>query len=396
MGYLCKYLKANGWQTDVVSEKIEGNSCAHLVGYANTTTIKFYKHKSGILKKFEWLTINLLDWIFKYKDKKMIKYCRPLIKKNKYKIILCSSYRTFPLLTANYLSKRYKIPLIIDLRDIVEQYVTHGYITHEIKACPPIKNLIIKIIRKRLIKNRNTAIKNAKCITTISTWHQQTLKKYNQNVRLIYNGFDPEVFYPEHITSKQFTIVYTGRLHSLQSRNPELLFEAINQLNKEKQISAANTRIAWYTDLKSRLIIQAEAQRFDLEQFMDYYDYVPGNQLRDIFNKSSIMLLLTNRTGTSGPYGIMTTKFFEYLAVEKPILCVRSDESLLAQAINETNAGIAATSVEQVCKFIMECYKQWENIGFTSIKINKEKIGLFSRQEQAKQYIKIFNEFAKS
>ena len=86
----------------------------------------------------------------------------------------------------------------------------------------------------------------------------------------------------------------------------------------------------------------------------------------------------------------MTTKFFEALGVEKPILCVRSDEECLAQVIQETESGLAATNVEEVKNFILYYYNQWQKQGYTHIKIKgKEQ---FTRQNQAKQFEKIFNQ----
>ena len=86
----------------------------------------------------------------------------------------------------------------------------------------------------------------------------------------------------------------------------------------------------------------------------------------------------------------MTTKFFEALGVEKPILCVRSDEGCLAQVINETQSGLAATSVEEIKEFISTYYAQWEKQGYTRIDIkDKEK---FTRQNQALQFEQIFNQ----
>ena len=85
----------------------------------------------------------------------------------------------------------------------------------------------------------------------------------------------------------------------------------------------------------------------------------------------------------------MTTKFFEALGVEKPILCVRSDEECLAQTIKETESGLAATNVEEVKNFILHYYNQWQEQGYTHVNVkNKE---LFSRQNQALQFEKIFN-----
>jgi hypothetical protein len=86
----------------------------------------------------------------------------------------------------------------------------------------------------------------------------------------------------------------------------------------------------------------------------------------------------------------MTTKFFEAIGVEKPILCVRSDEECLAQTIQETKAGLAATNVEEVKKFILHHYNQWQKQGYTHIDINNKQ--QFSRQTQALQFEEIFNQ----
>jgi hypothetical protein len=89
----------------------------------------------------------------------------------------------------------------------------------------------------------------------------------------------------------------------------------------------------------------------------------------------------------------MTTKFFEALGVEKPILCVRSDEECLAQVIKETESGLAATCVDEVKKFILHYYDQWQKQGYTHVNIkNKEQ---FSRQKQALQFEDIFNKVTK-
>ena len=86
----------------------------------------------------------------------------------------------------------------------------------------------------------------------------------------------------------------------------------------------------------------------------------------------------------------MTTKFFEALGVEKPILCVRSDEECLAQVIQETKSGLAATNVEEVKNFILHYYNQWQKQGYTHIEIKgKEQ---FTRQNQALQFEKIFKQ----
>ena len=125
---------------------------------------------------------------------------------------------------------------------------------------------------------------------------------------------------------------------------------------------------------------------------MDYHEYVPASDIPLILNKSSVLLSLTNKFDTSGPKGFMTTKFFESLAVEKHILCVQSDEAYLAEAIKETHSGLAATRVDEVYDFLKHYYEEWQEKGYTTSPVNRDKLSNYSRKEQASQFARIFEE----
>jgi phage portal protein BeeE len=68
------------------------------------------------------------------------------------------------------------------------------------------------------------------------------------------------------------------------------------------------------------------------------------------------------------------------------VLCVTSDEACLASAIEKTNAGVAATNVEEVKAFLLEKYQQWRQQGYTQQAVNLAEKALFSRQEQAQAF----------
>jgi hypothetical protein len=87
----------------------------------------------------------------------------------------------------------------------------------------------------------------------------------------------------------------------------------------------------------------------------------------------------------------MTTKFYEYLGVEKPVLCVMSDEGELEKVIRETNAGIAAQNLQEIKDFIVEQYNLWKQQGYTQMPVNQKIKKQFSRTEQAKQFVEIFD-----
>lgn len=390
MGYLCKYMQRAGWEPVVITEQIPDNTFAFLCEDIPVTYISYYNATGKFSKKLEWIFIQICDLLFQYKDRKVIKVATNILKEGNFSGVLCSSYRTFPLPAALQVAQKYKLPFIVDLRDIIEQYASDEYMNHLFKSIPWLDKKITSFFKNRLLNKRNQVLKQADCVTTVSPWHVKTLKSYNPRTHLIYNGYDPELFFPQLIKSKQFIIVYTGRLISLATRDPHLLFGAIARLNKEQLISSQKVRLHWYMDKYSKEVLSKLAENYQISDYMDYFEYVPAAQIPEILNHSSILLQLANKMSESGPKGIMTTKLFEALAVEKPILCVRSDEAYLEETINKTHSGIAARTEEEVYQFILTHYKQWEKEGYTYINVERENVKPFSRQKQADQFMQLF------
>lgn len=336
--------------------------------------IPFYKH-NGLLGKIEWSIKNILNLLFDYKNNFFAKKVLTATQNKNYDLVFCSTFHTFGLKAALKVAQKQNIPLHLDLRDIAEQCDTNEYNNSKIAL-----GLISKIYRNINISRRNQILKQAHSITTVSPWHVNFLKQFNPNTHLIYNGYDSTLFQPRTTKTNYFDIIYTGKWYSLNLQDPTLLFQALAEINNPQ------IRLIWYTNADVHSQISKLAQQHNLTTPLIINNYVPNNEIPNLLNRSSIILVLTNK----GNRGIMTTKFFEAIGVEKPILCVRSDEECLAQTIKETNAGLAATNVEEVKEFILYHYNEWQQNGYTHINItNKEQ---FSRQNQAIQFEKIFNQ----
>ena len=334
--------------------------------------IPFYKHK-GIIGKLEWIIKNFLNILFDYKNNYFTKKIQSLTKSKQYDLVFCSTFHTFGLKAAYNIAKTKHIPLHIDLRDIAEQCNNNEYNKSKIAL-----GFIGNYYRKINISRRNKILRQANSITTVSPWHVDFIKQLNPNTHLIYNGYDSNTFIPQHINSDYFDIIYTGKWYSPTLQDPTLLFQALSEINNPQ------IRLIWYTNNDAHSQIRDFTKQYNITTPVIINSYVPNNEIPNILNQSSIILVLTNK----GNCGIMTTKFFEAIGVEKPILCVRSDEECLAQTIKYTNAGLAATNVEEVKEFILHHYNQWQKQGYTHININNKK--QFSRQTQALQFEEIF------
>ena len=155
MGYLCKYMKRAGWQPVVVTEEIPENMFAFLAHLVPATYVRFFHARHPQLRKVEWLVVFLLDFFFHYKDRKMAKVADRLMQSQPFDAVLCSTYRTFPLPAALRVAKKYRLPLIADLRDIVEQYAANEYISKSFHTFPWLDRQITVRYRRHLLRNRN-------------------------------------------------------------------------------------------------------------------------------------------------------------------------------------------------------------------------------------------------
>ena len=392
MGYLCKYLKLNGYNPVVITEEVNENMYSFLSKDIDATHINYYK-KTGLAGKISWGLTFIRDILFGYKDNRMYREALKKVRSHPFDLILCSTYRTFPLKAAWRLHQKTGLPFVVDLRDIIEQYTGHEYITHTIPRIFGIDKIIASIFRKRNLKVRNKILREAACVTTVSPWHVSVLSAYNKNTKLIYNGFDPEVFYPEHRRADRFFITYTGRLLSAAMRNPTLLFQAIQRLADERIITPDLFGVRWFIDEKSRQIIEKETEKYPgTTVFMNYLGTIPASEIPHALNESEIILLLTNKSDATGPKGVMTTKFFESLAVGKPILCVRGDEGCLEEVINRTHSGLSAHHMDEAYDFIRTHYLRWQAGLPYEDNSDKEEISKFSRKAQAQQFIEIFRD----
>lgn len=375
---LVEWLQANGWECEIVTEMdnnhvFEWNICP-------IHQMKTYRNL-------------VADKLFGAKETAFYNYACNVVDTASFDLIFCASYYYFPLQAAKQLSKKYSIPLVIDLRDIAEQWGKLDYYTRSFTGIRFIDTIVKKIYTTVNNYQRNRALRYATAVTTVSEWHHKQLARWNKNTHLIYNGYDAEKFYPSVKVSKTFNISFIGKYYSHYERCPELLFAAVKELIEEKQIDHTLIKISFYTNSIGQQAFANLATEYDVQHIVGVYDYISKQETLRVMHDSSILMILTIPYYISNTYGIIGTKFYEILGIEKPCLCLRSDEECLAHVIEKTNAGLAATHVDEVKKFILEKYQEWKENGYTRQHvINKEQ---FTRQQEAQDFEKLFLECIK-
>ena len=168
--------------------------------------------------------------------------------------------------------------------------------------------------------------------------------------------------------------------------------EAVSRLAEERSIDPERFALVWYVDEHSRRLLSEAAEMYHVEKFMEYHPYVGADRIPDILHHSSILLQIANKCDENGPKGIMSTKLFEAMATEKPLLCVRSDESCLEQTIRETRTGASARTADDAYRFILAHYQIWKQQGYTAIEPDRAAVQRFSRSKQAEQFMQLITE----
>lgn len=344
--YLCDFLVQRGYDVTLFTEQYLPLPFEHAYPIH---TIRMY---SG--RKLDWFVKTvwtlLTDWHNRaFADKILSTFNFHL---SPYDAVLCTAFSDFPLGAAQRIASRLHIPLICDIRDLDEQVDDSRYQYHHQSAwLMPFR----RIYRAIHIRRRNRVLRSADAVTTVSPWHADFIRRFNPNTHIIYNGYDAAQFYPEDIPADRFTVTYIGSLFAWQQPALEKVKQAIRELHLPVTL--------------------------DMHTPTD--NPVSYNALGDTIRRSGIMLVLTDEH----THGMLTTKFYEALGCEKPVLCVPSDKGALAQLMEYTRAGLASDDMEQIKAFIQAQYNEWQKNGFTrQATAHREE---FSREAQCRQMEKV-------
>lgn len=363
---LCDYLHTQGYPITVVVEHIAE------LPFRHDYPIHELRLYSG--SKLDWTVKNVWGLLTDWKNRKFSAMVEELYGSETFDIVFCTTFHTCPLRAAIDFGKRHHLPVITDIRDLAEQAPGNqvNYLAHQSRAL----RIFVKPYQQVNICRRNRQLRQADCITTVSPWHVAFLKQFNPRTELIYNGYDADIYKPEDVRCKEFVISYCGKFFGKPIQDADLLFAALAQLRELPY------RLVIHTNPDGRQLFRALAELYGVNAEIN--GYIPQSEVLQLYRKSSILLVLTNQASAQNVHGLMTTKFYEALGIEKPVLCVRSDEECLAQVIAETNAGIAATTVEEVKAFIMDKYGEWQAKGCTRQPVKGKQV--FSRQQQVRQF----------
>jgi glycosyltransferase involved in cell wall biosynthesis len=233
-------------------------------------------------------------------------------------------------------------------------------------------------------------LRRANLVTTVSEGLAIHLRRYHPNVYALRNGVyldnqkefelrsqkeDPSVSTTSNnLNFPKFTFAYTGSMW-IDERNPSLLLKIIQDLSNEGIMSAKNTQIVYAG--KDTAVWQSWITKYNLDTFFNSYGLVSSQKAVDIQTEAHVNILLTSALPNYG--GVLTGKFFEYLAACNPILVLinGAQDIEFEQIVTHLDAGIVAyndRSEKELRAFILNLFNEFQATGKVKPTIRRERL----------------------
>lgn len=287
---------------------------------------------------------------------------------------------SFPSITVHNLGyalkQEFGCKLILDYRDPG----VFGYQLIE-------ENKILSFLRRFFLKRRELRnLKSADLIITISDSIRRLFpEKYANSVEVIRNGYDAKKINFDRISyhSSTFNLVYLGSVYNDQLVDITF-FKAVRKFINTHAIQPQNFQLRFIGTGES-IRLKEVIKHFHLDPYTYIGQKMPIEQIYDELYGATLFFHLK--------YGerkeIITTKQYEYLAFQKPILLPINDYGDLEESIKKYSAGFICENEDEIVKILEKTYN--EHVQGKAVKITRtaEELYQLSRQAQEEKLLKL-------
>ncbi len=280
------------------------------------------------------------------------------------------------------LAKSFRLPWIADFRD---GWTSNDFLPHHSKIHFSLHRLLEKITLKNA--DKVTCISN-----TLYSYQNILFSGMKEKLNLIYNGFDLSDFPFSIKDDKKFTVTFTGTV--TEWANPNVFISVILRLTELNPDIKDNLRIRIIGSVLEKQFIKELEKSFSGE-CIELCGYLPHKLAIEKMLNSNLLLFPITKNETPG---IITSKLFEYLATDIPILAhIPSGE---AQSLLEEYASDVffqtGDNIVETTEYIYRIYMQWSQKKHNTIKkseyVQSEKLEQFNRQKQSEAMALVLND----
>ncbi len=375
-GKTAKYLPKYGWEPVVLCPEwtpenslgcydpaFDGNDPCETVRVPN---VLFSGERHPILARAQYHLNKAIPTHFPWQlHRRMLARASELAKRQSFDVIFATLPRPMATTVAKAIKQEHKIPYVADFRDVIDQQ--------------PLEH---KWYFRFLGKMETRSCNNADALITVTQHLADMLAdRHSVPIHVIPNGFDPPDFPPvENNGSEYFDIVYCGSLYP--GRDPSPLFDAVDGILRAGTHDISRLRISFYG--VPEIVLNPFVEGRPCAKHVHNMGRVPFEESVRIEQQAAVLMLLSHRAK-----GIMTSKVFEYLAIRRPVLSIPGDFDATDTLLQETQAGVAGRTVEQVTKIVLDWYAEWEKTGKLRYYGLPDKIAQYTRETQTQRIAEV-------
>ena len=242
--------------------------------------------------------------------------------------------------------------------------------------------LFHQYIKKKLLKKEQQILKKSDLVISVSQPIIDNLKQIYPNIKtqLIENGFDKTEFNIEPLATDYFEILYFGNIRDEQ--NIELLLNSLKKINnRDIKLNLIGTKIANQKIIKT-------INKYKSVVNIHITDFASKKTVAEYINKASILVHFSY----GNIKGIPSSKLYQYISLNKPILLISNTNDIMEDIITKTNTGTICKNNEEIEQYILTNYELWKNKEEISYKPNINLVNSYSYKNQTDLIQKSLNE----
>lgn len=276
---------------------------------------------AGMIKRIEGFVLSALLKIFSIPDHMVfwipfavIRGAR-LMRREDFDVVFTTSPPHSEHLVGLILAKMFRKPWVADFRDpIVDNFHTEDLFRVELWLHGLLERLIVRF---------------ADTVILVTESHRQSLKNrypaLSGKFMVVRNGFDPALF--ENIQPEsfdRFTILFGGTLYGTIS--PDFFIRGLARWLETKDPSVRDNVQALFYGMgceKAGVL----AQELGLDHVVKTSGLIPHDEILRKQKGADLLLLIIGHDSKSA--GVITSKLYEYMAVNRPILAIMQESEAL-------------------------------------------------------------------
>ena len=245
-------------------------------------------------------------------------------------VILATAPHFTSLLVGARLARKTDVPWVADYRDLWTGDVLRAWV-------PPWRRRLELAIEKRCVSTASAVITVSEPKTAVMRSRLPSLPAHA--LVTLTNGYDPEEFdtiVPEGSAPGVLRIVYAGRL--FKNRRGYELLEAVGVLLAERPELRQRLRLEYYGGRAPEIVARMDelVSTHRLTGVFEFFPDVPYQRSKALQKGADVLLLIVDGGETTS--GVIPGKLFEYMAANRPILCI-AEEGATPEIIRRGRLG---------------------------------------------------------